>query len=184
MTIELVDPTKHETFTVPQGAPNERRRRELAWIKETRQKETLKLNSEFKDVVDLYHGSAEQRIKAVSDNPELAERALDYGRRLDMIQSEAVRSSAKASLDTRELAPDRRAMIESNIDSDFWLEQDLPALEEAGETFSASYTDRRLRGRTLPGLANGRAAIAGQDAPSGEVSAAESGMAGEPATGV
>ena len=137
--MELIDPIDGKTFECPQGWPSNTRRKVLSRIDEKRAAAVAELVNEYPDVFEITKLPEKERGKRTSEDPKLAVRSTEYGSKVTDIMNNAALEVCQASLDTRSLTAERRALIESDVTSEFWQEQSMPAVEEAGDRFRQSY---------------------------------------------
>lgn len=150
--MKLLDPTTRETFECPQAWPNNRRRKKLATIHQQHIKSLGTLAKDYADVHDRITKNTErERREAAQRDPDLALRFTEYSDVTTDAQTRSTLLMCQASLDTRNLPEERRALVESDVDGDFWQEQSLPDCREAVERFQSAYSggrqDRRVDSR-------------------------------------
>lgn len=137
--MELIDPATGQTFECPQGWPTNRRRAKLSEINREHIGTVAALAKEYPKVYEISKKPLKERQLASQDDPQLAVQSTEYG---EKSKAAAVRSTMRmcqASLETKNLTPERRALVESDVESDFWQEQSVPAMEEAVERFQRAY---------------------------------------------
>ena len=141
--MELIDPASGQNFECPQGWPSNTRRKAIAVIDEKRAGSLAALTQEYPDVYELSKRPSAEQQKRRGEDPALAVRAVEYGNRVTDVMNRHALAVCQASLDTRTLTPERRALIESDVAAEFWQEQSMPEVEEAGERFRACYSRGR-----------------------------------------
>jgi hypothetical protein len=141
--MKLIDPASGQTFECPQGWPSNTRRKAIALIDEKRAASLAALTKEYPEVFELSKLPVEQQQKRRGEDAELAVKAIEYGNRVTEIMTTHTLAICQASLDTRNLTDERRALVESTVTGEFWQEQPVPDAEESGERFRISYNRGR-----------------------------------------
>lgn len=163
--MELIDPATGETFECPQGWPSEKRRKRLADANEKRNDAAAVLAVEYKDAHEVNQLETAERVRVLQAEPKLAARLVAYSNRVQDVHYRCTRAMCQATLDTRTLTAERRALIESNIDADFWTEQSVPAMEDAVERFQLAYKRGQRGDRTNPPVESDAVAAVESGAP-------------------